>query len=427
MTNERYGNAVKFILDRPSSKGVHTLEKIKKLLEYFDNPQDKIKVIHVAGTNGKGSTTKLMASAFSTKYKTGTFTSPYISRINENISINGVEISEDKLADLVERVKKPINDLDEMGYYLSYFEVITAIMYIYFYEENVDIAIVETGLGGLLDSTNIIKNPIASVITTISMDHIDILGDSIEEIAYQKAGIIKDRTPVFIYPQKAEVMNVFLEKSKETNSKLYTFTKDEIKVKKSDQESNIFDFRDYKDVSIGLLGTHQIYNATLALLVLDYFKGEFSLNKESIKEALLKAKNMGRLTKICQNPRVIVDGSHNKEAIDSLVDTLVNFSYNKLIIGFSVLKDKDYNYIIKCLNELADHLIVTNINNPRAFDFDKLTSIVGASRADFVAIEDNIKAYEYSKEIAGENDLVLWCGSLYLIADLINYQKQLNK
>ena len=427
MTNERYDNAIKFILDRPSSKRVHTLEKIKKLLEYFDNPQNKIKVIHVAGTNGKGSTTRLMASAFSTKYKTGTFTSPYISRINENISINGVEISEDKLADLVERVKEPINDLDEMGYYLSYFEVITAIMYIYFYEENVDIAIVETGLGGLLDSTNIIKNPIASVITTISMDHVDILGDSIEEIAYQKAGIIKDMTPVFIYPQKAEVMDVFLEKSKETNSKIYTFTKDEIKIKKSDQKSNIFDFRDYKDVSIGLLGTHQIYNATLALLVLDYFKDEFSLDKESIKEALLKAKNMGRLTKICQNPRVIVDGSHNKEAIDALVDTLANFSYNKLIVGFSVLKDKDYNYIIKRLNGLADYLIVTNINNPRAFDFDKLTSIVGASRADFVAIEDNIKAYEYSKEIAGENDLVLWCGSLYLIADLINYQKQLNK
>lgn len=427
MTNERYDNAIKFILDRPSSKGVHTLEKIKKLLEYFDNPQDKIKVIHVAGTNGKGSTTRLMTSAFSKKYKTGTFTSPYISRINENISINGVEISEDKLADLVERVKEPINDLDEMGYYLSYFEVITAIMYIYFNEENVDIAIVETGLGGLLDSTNIIKNPIASVITTISMDHIDILGDSIEEIAYQKAGIIKDRAPVFIYPQKAEVMDVFLEKSKETNSKIYTFTKDEIKIKKSDQKSNIFDFRDYKDVSIGLLGTHQIYNACLALLVLDYFKDEFSLNKESIKEALLKAKNMGRLTEICQNPKVIVDGSHNKEAIDALVDTLANFSYNKLIVGFSVLKDKDYNYIIKRLNGLADYLIVTNINNPRAFDFDKLTSIVGASRADFVAIEDNIKAYEYSKEIAGENDLVLWCGSLYLIADLINYQKQLNK
>ena len=136
---------------------------------------------------------------------------------------------------------------------------------------------------------------------------------------------------------------------------------------------------------------------------------------------------MGRLTEICQNPRVIVDGSHNKEAIDALVDTLANFSYNKLIVGFSVLKDKDYNYIIKRLNELTDYLIVTNINNPRAFDFDKLTSIVGANRADFVAIEDNIKAYEYSKEIAGENDLVLWCGSLYLIADLINYQKQLNK
>ena len=216
----KYFDAVNFINNRPVSKGDHTLEKIEKLLDFFDNPQDKIRIIHIAGTNGKGSTTRFLASVFSRNYKTGSFTSPYIARINENISIDGKEISDEQLSNLVQRLEQPIKILDKEGYYLSYFEIITAIMYIYFYEQSVDVAIVETGLGGLLDCTNIIKKPIASVITTISMDHTNILGNDIRQIAYQKAGIIKENVPVFIYPQKDEVMNVFLKKTLETNSKL---------------------------------------------------------------------------------------------------------------------------------------------------------------------------------------------------------------
>lgn len=419
-----YNSAVDFIIGRPSSKGVHTLEKIRKLLDIFDNPQDKIKIIHVAGTNGKGSTSKILAQAFSTRNRVGVFTSPYISRINEAIVIDGKEISDKDFADLVSRIKSPVESLDNEGLYLTYFEVLTAIMYIYFYEQNVDIAIIETGLGGLLDSTNIVKKPLASVITTISIDHTNILGNSIEEIAYQKAGIIKEGVPVFIYPQTKKAMDVLVNKAIKTNSKVYTFNKEEISIKQSDEKANIFTFRTYKDVHIKLLGVHQIYNASLALMVLEYFKDEFDLDEASIKKALAKADNIGRLTEISKEPRVIVDGSHNKESIDALKEALKTFTYNRLIIGFSVLKDKDYAYIIDSLNGLADELVVTSMDNPRAFSLEELKEIVGQKRKDFIAFRDNIKAYEYSKSLYKKGDLIVWCGSLYLISDLINYENQ---
>lgn len=419
-----YKSAVDFIIGRPPAKGVHTLEKIRRLLNLFDDPQDKIKIIHVAGTNGKGSTSKILAQAFSTRNRVGVFTSPYISRINEAIVIDGKEISDEDFAELVSRIKNPVESLDNEGLYLTYFEVLTAIMYIYFYEQNVDIAIIETGLGGLLDSTNIVKKPLAAVITTISIDHTNILGSSIEEIAYQKAGIIKEDVPVFIYPQTKKAMDVLINKARKTNSKVYTFNKEEIEIEQSDEKANIFTFRTYKDVHIKLLGVHQIYNASLALMVLEHFKDEFDLDQASIKKALAKADNIGRLTEISKEPRVIVDGSHNKESIDALKEALKTFTYNRLIIGFSVLKDKDYAYIIDSLNGLADELVVTSMDNPRAFSLEELKEIVGQKRKDFIAFSDNIKAYEYSKSLYKKGDLIVWCGSLYLISDLINYENQ---
>lgn len=416
--------ATNFVLNRGTSKGVHTLDKIRLLLEEFDNPQDKIRTIHIAGTNGKGSTTKMIAKVLASKNKTATFTSPYISRINEAIAINGCDISDDEFIDLVKKIKKPIENLDNKGYYLSYFEVLTAMAYIFFYEQKVDVAIIETGLGGLLDCTNIIKKPLASVITTISMDHMNILGNSIEEIAYQKAGIIKKDCPVFIYPNNQIAMQVFSKKVDETNSASFTFNKDEVNIKQADDKANVFDFRNYKDVKLKLLGKHQIYNACLALLILDHFKEDFNIDEKIIKESLENTENIGRLTTISSNPRVIVDGSHNKEAIDALIDTIRNFSYDRLIIGFSVLGDKDYEYIIRRLSEIADELVVTSIDNPRAFDFDELSKVTKEKFKSAIAIENNKKAYEYSKSICNRNDLVLWCGSFYLISDIISYQSE---
>ena len=415
---EDINQAKEFVLNRRNSKGVHSLDKIRLLLDSFDNPQDKIKVIHIAGTNGKGSTTKMISQVLSRSYKVGTFTSPYIKEINDNIAINGKAISDGDFLYLINKLKDHIDYLDQKGYYLTYFEILTAMMYLYFYEENVDIAIVETGLGGLLDATNIVENPLASVITSISKDHMEILGDKIEDIAYQKAGIIKEKSLVFLYPQEDSVYKVIKAKADVCHSKLFTFSKEEVVIKESDDKVNAFDFRNYKDVKLSLLGIHQIYNASLSLMVLDYFKDEFALDEKTIKEGIFKAKNPGRLSLISQNPRVLVDGSHNRDAIDSLITSLETFTYQRLIVGFSVLKDKEYAYIIDRLAEIADELIITSIDSPRAFEIEELREIVKEKFRKVIAIEDNRKAYKYAKEIAGPTDLVIWCGSLYLIGEI---------
>ena len=416
-----------WIYARGSTTGKHSLENIRRLLFEFDNPQDKIKVIHVAGTNGKGSTSQYLASVLSKTTKCGLFISPYMETILESISINGIQIPEEIFMKYIDDFIPIVEKLDNKGYHNTYFEILTAIMYRYFYENNVDVAVVEVGLGGLLDSTNIIKKPIASVISTISYDHINVLGDSIGEIAANKAGIIKNGAPVFVYPQKyKDAIKAIEEKANKEKSSIYTFSKDEINNIELTDALNKFTFREFKNIKTKLTGVHQLYNASLALIVLDYFKQNFNLTHEIIINAMFETQNHGRLELIHKNPNVIVDGSHNDEAINALIESLKAYKYDRLIVGFSILKDKDYEHIIAKLSTICDKMIITKIENPRAFKLEELKIEVEKQIKNVTDIEDRIEAYEYSKSIAKENDLVLWCGSLYLIREFIVYEKEKN-
>lgn len=413
-----------WLYDRGNSSGKKpSLERIRMLLDKLDNPQDKIKVIHIAGTNGKGSTANYIASTLSINNKCGLFTSPYMKEINEEIQINGVNISDEDFFKYIEEIKTICEDLDKIACHNTYFEVLTAIMYKYFYDKRVDVAVVETGLGGLFDSTNIIKKPIASVITTISMDHMNILGNSLEEIAENKAGIIKDDTVLFLYPQDERALKVIKNKAYEKNVPIFSFDFSDIKIKEESKDYNRFDYKDYKNIKTRLIGEHQIYNATNAINLLDYFKDTFNLDKKTIKKGIYNSLNPGRLELISNNPRVLIDGSHNKESIDYLIKSLRLFDYDNLIVGFSVLKDKDYTYIIKKLSQFASKIIVTTVDNPRAFELGDLEKEVRKNFENVIAIENRIDAYNYSKKIANKNDLVLWCGSLYLIGEILKYEK----
>ncbi len=413
-----------WIYGRGNSAGKRRdLSAIKALLNELGNPQDKIKVIHIAGTNGKGSTANYIANTLAKTSKCGLFTSPYMVEINEEVQINGKAISDEEFFSYINLIRPICEKLDVRGLKNTYFEVMTALMYKYFYDKKVDVCVVETGLGGRLDSTNIVKKPLATIITTISMDHTNILGNTIEEIAWNKAGIIKENVPVFIYPQVKGAFDVILKETNEKNSKIHKFDFDEIKIKTQNDNYNEFDFRNYKNIKTSLIGKVQIYNACNAINFLDYFKEEFFLDENIIKEGILESKNSGRMELISKNPKVLIDGSHNKESIDALIKSLKLFKYNRLIVGFSVLKDKDYKYIIENLSSIADEMIVTKVDNPRAFDLGKLEKIVGAKFTNVKAIDDIKNAYEYTKQIAKENDLVLWCGSLYLIGEIIKYEK----
>lgn len=420
---KNFDDYLDYLYGRGSSGEDHTLRNIIKVMEAFGNPQDKIKVIHVAGTNGKGSTAKMLANVLSKNLKCGIFTSPYMVKINEEISINGVDISDEDFCDLIDRIRPVAEKCDEEGYHITYFEFLTAMVYLYFYEQKVDVAVIEVGLGGSLDSTNIIKDPLASVICSISMDHMNVLGSTIEEIAENKAGIIKKNRPVFVYPQTSEkAFEVIKEKAKAEDSELFTFNKNEIRIKEISNKGNIFDFMSYKDIQTSLRGKHQIYNASLVLMVLDYFKDDFNLSEEDIKDGIKETYNPGRLDLVSTNPRVLLDGSHNKESIAALLESLKNFDCDKLIVGFSILKDKDHKDIIRDIASLSDKLIITYIDeNPRALDTKEIEKEASDFASDIVIIEDNKKAYEYSLKQAGEKDLVLWCGSLYLVGKILSF------
>lgn len=418
-----------WIYQRGNSAGKRRdLSAIKALLHELDNPQDKIKVIHIAGTNGKGSTANFIANTLSQKLRCGLFTSPYMVEINEEVKINGKPISDEEFFSYIEMLKPICEKLDNINLKNTYFEVMTALMFKYFYDKKVDVCVVETGLGGTLDSTNVVKKPLASLITTISMDHTNILGNTIEEIAQNKAGIIKENVPVFIYPQNESALNVILEKAKEKNSKVYDFKFSEIKIKNRGTDFNEFDFRGYKNIKTSLIGKVQIYNACNALNLLDYFKEEFDLDEDIIKKGIYESTNIGRLQIISKSPRVLIDGSHNKESIDALLSSLKLFEYDKLIVGFSILKDKDYDYIIEKISSIADEIVITSVDNPRAFELENLEKIVKEKFSNVKKIKDRKEAYEYTKSKAKANDLVLWCGSLYLVGEILkieNYHKNL--
>ncbi|MDU7163428.1 MAG: folylpolyglutamate synthase/dihydrofolate synthase family protein [Anaerococcus vaginalis] len=412
-----------WIYQRGNSAGKRRdLSAIKALLHELDNPQDKIKVIHIAGTNGKGSTANFIANTLSQKLRCGLFTSPYMVEINEEVKINGKPISDEEFFSYIEMLKPICENLDNINLKNTYFEVMTALMFKYFYDKKVDVCVVETGLGGTLDSTNVVKKPLASLITTISMDHTNILGNTIEEIAQNKAGIIKENVPVFIYPQNESALNVILKKAKEKNSKVYDFKFSEIKIKNQSADFNEFDFRGYKNIKTSLIGKVQIYNACNALNLLDYFKEEFDLDEDIIKKGIYESTNIGRLQIISKSPRVLIDGSHNKESIDALLSSLKLFKYDKLIVGFSILKDKDYDYIIEKISSIADEIVITSVDNPRAFELENLKNIIKEKFSNVKKIKDRKEAYEYTKSKAKANDLVLWCGSLYLVGEILKFE-----
>ena len=409
---------IKWMLDRGDPQGGYSLTSVKKLLEILNNPQDKIKIIHVAGTNGKGSVVNYLSQAFiKSGAKCGTFTSPYIDNICESIEINGSYIPEDEFIDYLKRIYPLVTDLDEKNFYTTSFEIFSALAYLYFYDKKVDLAVIEVGMGGRTDGTNTMKAPLASVITSLSLDHVAILGNTIEEIAYQKGGIIKDGVDVFLYPQVQGAYKVIKDIAEEKQAKLYTFSLEDVKILKSDEHGNVFTFKG-EEYKTSLIGPHQAYNASLAIMVLKTLKDKFNLTDSIIKEAIRDAKNIARLELMSHDPVLLLDGSHNMDGIKVLLSSLKNFNYNRLILGFSMLKDKDIKHVLEKLIPLADQVVLTEINNPRKSDLKDLKNAVEKYKKDTYAITNIEEAFKKTIELANKDDLILWCGSLYLMADI---------
>ena len=414
-----YREAVTWLENRNIPLGEFTLDNIKELLKIFDKPQDKLKIIHITGTNGKGSVASFIASALrENNYKVGKFTSPYITNIREEIEINNEEISEEDFAKLATEVREKVEELDEKKIFVSGFEILTSIAYIYFARNNLDFAVMEVGMGGRVDATNVMEKSIP-VFCHISLDHANILGDTIGKIAHEKGGIIKENSHVFSYPQDEEARAELKKLSREKNSDFYEFSQDEVEILSSNEEGNIFNFRNHKNVEISLIGDHQAMNASLALMVLDYLKDEHKLDEEKIKEGLKKAKNIGRTECLSKDPLIIIDGSHNLDSIERIEESVKKFKYKKLILGFSLLKDKDHDHILKKIENIADKIVLTEIDSDRHTDLKDLEAeFKKFSKKEIYPIKNREEAVEKTLSLAGEGDMILWCGSLYLIKDI---------
>ena len=389
------------------------------LCEALGNPQEKFKTIHVAGTNGKGSVSHMLASVLQeANYKVGLYTSPHLKSFTERIRINGAEVPKDWIADFVTSNTTLIEEIKP-----SFFEITVAMSFAYFAEETVDIAIIETGLGGRLDSTNIIT-PELSIITNIGLDHTDMLGDTLGLIAGEKAGIIKKQIPVIISETQKETEQVFFQKAHSLNApivfadRIYSQVKSHgktILVNQSNMQMN--------HLNLDLHGDYQIKNARAVLLAADMLsKMDFSVTKENILSGLSQVKKntglRGRFEIIEKDPLVIFDVAHNKEGVQQSLDELKKYTYDKLHIIYGCVNDKDVASVLSLFPAKASYYF-TQADVPRALEVGKLCAKANALDIQGVNCKTPVFALEETKKRANTNDCILVIGSFFILEELL--------
>lgn len=337
-----------------------TLDAMKYFMKEFGKPHKKTKFIHIAGTNGKGSVCEMINSILiNAGYKVGKYISPHLIKYNERICINNKEITDEEISNILERISEKVNIYNNTHKIkVKEFEVITTLALIYFAENNCDFVILETGLGGRDDCTNIAEG-IISIITDIGLDHIDILGDTIEKITEIKAGIIKKNNHTIMYKQD-NVTDIIKNVCEKNNNKLHLINEDDIKNYSYDKEFQKIDYKNYKEILINLKGKCQIYNASIALECMSVLNSKgYNIKEEAIRIGLKTVIHKARFEKINNNPEVIFDGGHNENAIKNL-KKMINqyYSNDKKIYIISILKSKDYKTIIKLLTEEKDSIFI---------------------------------------------------------------------
>ncbi|ADL68567.1 bifunctional folylpolyglutamate synthase/dihydrofolate synthase [Thermoanaerobacterium thermosaccharolyticum] len=404
------------------------LDNIKRLLMHMGNPQSNLKFIHVAGTNGKGSICAFINSIlFEAGFKVGLYTSPYLEEFEERMRINNQNIPKDKLIYYVEYIKPIIEKLVVEGYnHPTEFEIITAIAFKYFCDENVDFVVLEVGLGGRFDATNVIDSSLVSVITTIDYDHMDKLGDTLEKIAFEKAGIIKENGTVVSFYQKDEALKVIEEVSRFKNASLSVMDINDVKIKESNSNHQVFDYKNYKNLKISIIGKHQIYNASLAVMAVEkLIQYGINISEDVIKRGLINAKWPGRIEVISKLPLIVIDGAHNPQGMAALKEALNLFTYNRLILVIGMLKDKDTDSMLKLIVPEADLIITTKPISDRAYTAEELSQKIAYD--DVLHFENIDDAINEALKSAGKNDLILFCGSLYMIGHVRMYLKNVIK
>lgn len=405
------------------------LERMNVLLAKLGNPQDELKVIHVAGTNGKGSICRYVYEVLQTAgYKTGLYTSPFIEVFNERIEFDGKYISDEDLNRYTEVVlaksKEMVEEGDESP---TEFEVVTAIAFLYFKEKKADYVVLEVGLGGRGDSTNVVKAPLASIIASISLDHTDRLGETIPEIAFEKAGIIKAGCPVISSTDREDAKEVFRKKSAKLGAPFYDAQQLSYEIKDQTLEGYCFEtqiFGQRYDIEISMVGRHQIQNALAALyaIVLMNREGTIAVDLEAIKRGFKKAKHIGRFEIMRRDPFVIIDGAHNPDGSKALQEAVLkHFAGKRILMAVGILSDKEVDEVLDNFLAVTEEFVVTEPANPRKMTAEELSKKITAKGGKCIIMESPRDAIEYVKTRYGEYDLILCAGSLYLIGEIRGY------
>lgn len=410
-------------LDEVSKYGsVLGLENMRELLGRLGNPHDDLKFIHISGTNGKGSVLAYLSTILSGGgYRTGRYISPTLFSYRERIQVDEQKIEKESLAHHVTAIAKVIEEMKaENAGNPTAFEVETALAFLYFKEKDCDIVVLETGLGGALDATNIIKTTVMEVIAPISMDHMEFLGDTLEKIAMQKAGIIKPHTAVVSASQEPDAKKVLDHVCKENQCSMYMVDPAQITDVLYDVEEQQFSYKNWKNVKITLAGSYQILNAALALEGVEELRRlGYHLSEEQVRQGLYRAVWRGRFTLLSKNPTVIIDGAHNPGAAKELKHSLdLYFKGKDLYYIFGVFQDKDYQEVIRLTAPLAKHIItVQTPGNPRALPANELKEAVQAVNPSVEAAQSIQEAVKKSLQLAKNEDAIIIFGSLSFLGE----------
>jgi dihydrofolate synthase/folylpolyglutamate synthase len=404
------------------------LERIENLLANLGNPHLKIKTVHIAGTNGKGSTSAMIANILKTAgFKVGVYTSPHLHSYTERIRINDTNISYLDFAEEMEKIKNVVPQvLKTTGENPTEFEILTALAFDYFAAQKVDIAVIEVGMGGRLDSTNVLI-PEICVLTNISTDHTDSLGPTLTDIAREKAGIIKGRIPVVCSLQDEKVLEVINDKAQSVGAPLYLteecrYTQLSYSVF-GQHFALITPNRQYERIPLSLLGDHQLENAATAIYAIEVLQSlGWSINQEAITEGLRSVYWPGRLEYLWLQAPVIFDGAHNSAGAEVLARAIPKyFKYKRLIIVLAILGDKEKEKIINHLGPIGDIFIVTKVPNNRAGKWDDLIELLKKPDKKVFGKENNFEAVDLAFEMAEDGDFICFTGSLYFLGGIREY------
>ena len=395
------------------------LSRIFELLELIGNPQDKLKFVHIAGTNGKGSVSACIAQVlYEAGYNTGLYTSPHLMRINERLKVNDAEIEDEEFAGLITKVRAAVCNMREEP---NQFDVLTAAAFEFFYNKGCDIVVLETGLGGRLDSTNIIKSPEVAVITKVDMDHIKELGNTIEKIAAEKAGIIKPNTEIIVDGRNTAVMQIFKAACIKNNCRLNVSEPDKIKNLNTGLNYSSFSYKELSDIKLRLLGLYQPGNAVLAVEVLKLLiKKGFRISNDNIKNGLFNVKWQARFELLSRHPCFIIDGSYNPAVIRETLKSLNAYFPNKkvrFILG--ILSDKNIAEIIGDIKNFACEIAVIAPPSTKACETSGMLEMIKAvSDVKAEEFENIAEAVKYILDSAVKEDIICATGSLYSVAEI---------